>query len=193
MPLVLKPNTKIYSKKRTTHIPSTPFSASLSAILHALCGASSQSHTSSLHLISISICSCVSCTQLPSSSRSIRPVVCAVEMDHLFNNQRQHIFSFACTSPSTHLVQNTSRTVKIISSTSRRFFWESPISIVRAGNDSVVAWHGVEQRGTVSAVTILVGAVDCWGCGLYTDYVVVDAADGGFLGGGDEPGCEITV
>lgn len=91
-----------------------------------------------------------------------------------------------------HLMDNASRTIIIIIRTSRRILRESPVSIIRARNNDIRAGDGVEESRSVSAVAVQVRAVDLWGCGLHVRDVVVDDADGGFLRGGLEPGCEVV-
>jgi len=86
-----------------------------------------------------------------------------------------------------YLVQDTASPIIVIIRTSGRIFWETPESVVWAGNNGVGAGHSIEQRTSVSAVTVLVSAVDCWRCSLDTLDRVVDGADLGLLGSRLEP------
>jgi hypothetical protein len=91
-----------------------------------------------------------------------------------------------------HLMQNTSSLIIIIISTGSSIFREIPVSVIWARNNRVGAWHGVEKGAAVGAVAVDVCAGDLWGCSLHAFDFVVDGADGGFFGGGFEPGGEVV-
>jgi hypothetical protein len=133
--------------------------------------APTEPHTLRVHLICICICRSLSRRQLLRGSWSVCIITCPIQMGHL--------------------MQNTARLVIIIVRTSRSILRKVPVSVVRAGYNSIVARDRVEQRAAIGTVAVYIGAVDCWGSGLHPLDVCVDGADFGFLGGGLEPDGEV--
>lgn len=133
--------------------------------------APTEPHTLRVHLICIRISRSLSCRQFLRGSWSIRIIISAIQM---------------C-----HLMQNTACLVIIIIRTSGSILREVPVAVIRAGDNSVVAWHRVEQSTAVGAVAVDVSAVDRWRGGLYPLDVCIYGADFGLLRGGLEPDGEV--
>jgi hypothetical protein len=73
-----------------------------------------------------------------------------------------------------HLMQDATRLIIVIISTSSSILGEVPVSVVGARYDSIVTRDRVEQCATVGAVTVDVGTVDRGGSGLYSLHICVD-------------------